>query len=572
MPSLVVSEYVGARVRRKEDPRLITGASTYVDDLQLPGMLHVAFVRSIYGHARITGVDTARAAAMPGVVEVVGSDQLQRYANLEFGTASEGEGGDSVNALATDLVRYLGQPIVAVVAESAYAARDAAAAVIVDYEPLPAVTSIEDAMMDGAPEIVAGTKNNIALNQTHVQGDVEAAFRDAPVVVKQRIRSQRLSGVPMEPRAVAAAPDPTTRGLTVWTSTQAPHWNRKAVAAALKLGVSQVRVIAPEVGGGFGVKIGAYPEDLVVSAVAWGLKRPVKWAETRSENFQVTNHGRAQIADIEVAADKDAKIRAYRMTVIQDLGADRRGSFLPGTTASMAVGCYDIPAVETHALGVYTNTMPVAAYRGAGRPEAAYYVERAMDLLADATGLDPAEVRRRNFIDPGKFPYTTATGETYDTGEYARALAKALDVAGYQQLREEQAAARKQGRYLGIGLASYVEICGFGPWESATVRVEPTGSVSVFTGISPHGQGQETTFAQLVADNLGADYDSVIVHHGDTGNTPEGNGTMGSRGLAVGGGALMISIDKIREKARRIAATMLEASVDDIEFADGKYR
>ena len=572
MPILVVSEYVGARVRRKEDPRLITGSSTYVDDVHLPGMLHVVFVRSIHGHARITKIDTAQAAAMPGVVEVVTADQLQRYANLQFGTSSEGEGSASIDALATDTVRYLGQPIVAVVADSAYTARDAADAVTIEYETLPAVTTIEDAMKDGAPEIYPGTAKNIALNQTHVQGDVEAAFKDAPVVVKQRIRSQRVSGVPMEPRAVAAAPDPTTGGLTVWASTQAPHWSRKAIAAALKLGVSQVRVIAPEVGGGFGVKIGAYPEDLVVSAICWGLKRPVKWVETRSENFQVTNHGRAQIADIEVAAERDGKIRAYRMTVIQDFGADSRGSFLPSTTASMAVGCYDIPAIETHALGVHTNTMPVAAYRGAGRPEAAYYVERAMDLLADAAKVDPVEVRRRNFIDPGQFPYTTVTGATYDTGEYARALDKALDVAGYQQLRREQAEARKQGRYLGIGLASYVEICGFGPWESATVRVEPTGSVSVFTGISPHGQGQETTFAQLVADNLGADYDGVVVHHGDTGNTPEGNGTMGSRGLAVGGGALMLSIDKIREKARRIAATMLEASLDDIEFADGKYR
>lgn len=571
MASLVVSEYVGARVRRKEDPRLITGASTYVDDLHLPGMVHVAVVRSIYPHARITGIDKSGALAMPGVIGVYTSSDLARVVNLEIAASGEGEAEGSFGALASDRVRYVGQAIAVVVAESAYAARDALDGVVVDYDPLPAVTDVEAAMKDGAPLLYDNAAHNIAVNETHKQGDIDAAFQNAPVVVKQRIRSQRLSGVPMEPRAVAAQPDPTTGGLTVWSSTQAPHWNRRAVAGALKLAQSQVRVIAPEVGGGFGVKIGAYPEDLIVSALAYSLKRPVKWVETRGEHFQATNHGRAQIADLEIAAEKNGKVTGYRVTIMQDLGADARGSYLPPTTASMAAGCYDIPAIETHALGIHTNTMPVSAYRGAGRPEAAYYVERAMDLVADATGVDPTEVRRVNFIAPDKFPFTTITGERYDTGEYDKALSKALEVSGYQRLRQEQAEARKQGRYLGIGLASYVEICGFGPYESSTIRVEPTGAVSVFTGISPHGQGQETTFAQLVADNLGADYDKVVVHHGDTANTPEGNGTMGSRGLAVGGGALMLSVDKIREKARRIAATILEASLEDVEFADGKY-
>jgi aerobic carbon-monoxide dehydrogenase large subunit len=275
---------------------------------------------------------------------------------------------------------------------------------------------------------------------------------------------------------------------------------------------------------------------------------------------------------MEAAADKNGKIQALRMRIVQDIGSYPRDTGNMDLTCLMGVGCYDIPAVEQEATGVYTNTMAVGAYRGAGRPEAAYYIERVIDLIADETGLDPAEVRRVNFIPPDKFPYVTAAGERYDTGEYEKALNKALEVSGYQDLRKEQEQARQQGRYLGIGLASYVEICGFGPFDSSTVRVDPSGAVRVFTGISPHGQGQETTFSQLVVDNLGAEFDNVFVHHGDTGNTPEGKGTMGSRGLAVGGGALMMSIEKVKEKAQKIAAHMLEVSADDIEFGDGKYR
>jgi CO/xanthine dehydrogenase Mo-binding subunit len=284
--------------------------------------------------------------------------------------------------------------------------------------------------------------------------------------------------------------------------------------------------------------------------------------ETRSENFLVTHHGRDQWADVEVAAEKDGKLRGLRINVVQDLGAYAKATDLPVLTGRMAAGCYDVPALDFHAIGIYTNTMAIGAYRGAGRPEAAYYVERVMDLIADETGVDPAEARRVNFIQPEAFPVTTAAGERYDSGDYEKALNKALEVSGYQKLRQEQKEARAQGRYLGIGLASYVEICGFGPG----------GAVSIFTGISPHGQGQETTFAQLAAEHIGADYDGVVVHHGDTSNTPQGNGTMGSRGLAVGGGALMLSLKKIQDKAKRVAAHMLEAAVEDIELSDGKYR
>jgi carbon-monoxide dehydrogenase large subunit len=572
MTVVVPSEMVGSRIRRKEDPRLITGSSTYVDDFRLPGTLFVAYVRSIYGHARINTIDTSEARAMPGVAAVVTGKELDDFIHTRSKEAQPDPGTPLAEVLAIDTVRYLGQPLVAVLADSQYAARDAADAVAVDYEALPAVTTIEEARAEDAPQIWAGAAHNVGVSSDHLTGDVEGAFAGADVVVKQHIVSQKVAGVPMEGRAVLAAPDPMTGGLTIWTSTQAAHSVRSAVARKLGLNESQVRAVAPEVGGAFGVKIGAYQEDYAGAALALMLKRPVKWIETRSEGFQVTNHGRAQAVEIEVAARKDGKILAYRLNVVQDFGAFPRGTYLPNTTASMAVGCYDIPAVETHASGVYTNTMAIGAYRGAGRPEAAYYIERAIDLVANAAGLDPAEVRRVNFIDPARFPFTTPTGLRYDTGEYAKALDKALDTVGYADLRAKQAEMREQGRYLGIGLASYVEICGFGPWESSTVRIEPSGDVSVFTGISPHGQGQETSFAQIVSDRLGVDFDRIVVYHGDTNNTPQGRGTMGSRGLAIGGSAVVLSTDKLREKASRIAASMLEASYDDIELAEAKYR
>lgn len=501
---------------------------------------------------------------MPGVVAVITGAELAEFCGpLEGGSGEGGSGeqgdpdeGDELviptpvtYPIAVDRVRFIGEPVAAVVADSRYRAEDAAEMVDVDYEPLSSVGDPEEARQPGAPLLYDEVPDNVGMRWDRVHGDVETAFRDAPVLVRQRIRSQRLAGVPMEPRGVAAAPEPMTRGLIVWTSTQAPHWNRNDIAGALGLSQNQVRAIAPEVGGGFGVKIGSYQEDLIVAAMAYRLRQPVKWIETRSENFLATHHGRDQWADVEVAAERDGRLRGLRIHVLQDLGAYPKGADLPELTGRMAAGCYDVPALEFHAVGTYTNTMAVGAYRGAGRPEAAYYVERAMDLLADEAGLDPAEVRRINFIPPFQNSYTTAAGEKYDSGDYEKALNRALELSGYQELRRQQAEARRQGRYLGIGLASYVEICGFGPYESATVRVEPGGDVTIYTGISPHGQGQETSFAQLAADHLGVDFDRVVVNHGDTLNTPLGNGTMGSRGLAVGGGALMLSLAKVQEKA-----------------------
>lgn len=583
---MVLSKMVGARVRRKEDPRLITGSSTYVDDVQLPGMTYLAFARSPYAHGTINSVNTSAAAELPGVIATFTADDLHKVlVNAETEVHGESTGEDTLQddldeipvppilPLAESRVRYVGQPVAVVVAESRAIAEDAVELIDIDIEPLDAVTDVFAAMEDGAPQLYDNVPNNISVKYGGKRGeDADAAFASAPVKIKERIRSQRVNAVPMEPRGVAAALDPVTRGLTVWTSTQAPHWNRNGIANALGLSQNQVRCIAPEVGGGFGQKIGAYPEDYVVSAAAWSLRRPVKWIETRSENMLSSSHGRNQWADMEAAADEDGKIRALRARIYLDCGGYPKGLDLGGSTWIMATGCYDIPALDYEVIGVYTNTGGNGAYRGAGRPEAAYYIERVIDLVADAAGVDPVEIRRRNFIQPEQFPFRTLTGLRYDSGEYEKPLDKAIEIGDYQALRKQQAELREQGRYLGIGFSSYVEICGFGPYESSTVRVEPSGDVSIFTGISPHGQGQETTFAQMAADNIGADFDGVVVHHGDTGNTPQGNGTMGSRGLAVGGAALMMSLNKVQDKAKRIAAHLLEAAVEDIELEDGKYR
>jgi carbon-monoxide dehydrogenase large subunit len=576
---VALSSYIGARVKRKEDPRLITGASTYVDDLQLLGLLHVVLVRSPHAHARITRIDTSAAAAAPGVVRVYTADDLKRIARPIPGEgAGEGgaAGGDSSGivryALATDRVRFLGEAVVAVVATDLYAARDAADLVEIDYEELPAVTDLERAVAEGAPQLHEATTGNVFVNWTKTAGDPAAAFAAAEVVIRQRILSQRLAPLSMETRGTVVQPDPFSGGLTAWCSTQAPHSMRTQMAQATGLAENQIRVIAPEVGGGFGAKIGLYPEDGLLAQLALDLKKPLKWVETRSENIMTMNHGRAQIADLELAATRDGVATALKMDILADLGAYPMASIVPTLTGLMATGVYKIEHLDARIRGVFTNTMSVAAYRGAGRPEATYYIERLMDMLAAELKLDPAEVRRRNYIPPDAFPYSTPGGASYDSGEYAKNLDYALEVSGYAGLRAEQRALRDQGRVVGIGMATYTEICGFGPFESAQVRVEPTGTVTVFTGVSPHGQGSETTFAQIVADRLGVSFDDVQVKHGDTYNTPMGVGTMGSRSLVVGGSALVEAIEVIQTKARKIAAGMLEVSEADVVAERGEYR
>jgi aerobic carbon-monoxide dehydrogenase large subunit len=584
---MVLSSYAGAAVRRKEDPRLITGASTYVDDITLPNLVHAAFVRSPYAHARINAIDASEALAMPGVVAVFTESDI-RTVMPEIYPSLAGETGQSaeevaaedeasipvpdVYPLAWDKLRYVGEPVAVVIAETKAEAEDAASMVVIDAEPLEPVIDPYEATEDGAPLIYDDVKNNISVREATVHGDVEGALNSAAIRVKAQIRSPRCAPMAMEGRAIVAQPDAILGGLTFWTSTQAPHWNRNDIAKALGLSQSKVRAIAPEVGGGFGSKIGTYPEEFVICAAAVLLKRPVKWIESRSENLLATNHGRNQWSEFEAGADATGKITALKARVLLDSGAYPKALDLAWATWIMATGPYDIPNLDYEVLGAYTNTMANGAYRGAGRPEAAYYLERVVDLIADEGGLDPVEVRRINFIKPDQFPFTTLTGEHYDTGEHEKALNKALEVADYAGLRREQAEALKQGRHLGIGLASYVEICGFGPYDSTKVRVEPSGDVSIFTGISPHGQGQETTFAQMAQQHIGADFERTVVHHGDTSTNPQGNGTMGSRGLPVGGAALLMSLNKIKDKATRIAAHMLEAAVEDIEVVDGKYQ
>ncbi len=579
---MAYSSLMGARVKRKEDPRLITGTATYVGDLKLAGMHHVAFVRSPYAHARIGSIDTSAAAQIPGVVAVVtGQDLLDDYEPMPMADPAEIPSEENPNeqskqnthyALSVDRVRHVGEAVAAVIATTAAIAADAAAEVVVDWDPLPAVVDPAQAIAPGAPRLFDDKSSNVEHVWRRQTGDVDAAFARAAHVVKQRMVSQRLSGVPMEGRAVVTALDGTTGGLTIWSSTQAPHGLRQNVAEALRLPENLVRAIAPEVGGGFGVKIFTYPEDIALSALTRRFGLPLQWVETRIEHMSATMHGRAQIVDLEAAVEEDGTVSALRMRLLADLGAYPVAPDIPESTGLMAIGVYRIPAVDIEITCTYTNTTPVAAYRGAGRPEPAYYIERMMDLIARELELDPVELRRRNFIPPEAFPYATPTGKSYDSGDYDLALSRALEIADYPVLRERQRVQRPESdRLVGIGLSCYVEICAFG-YEGAIVRVEPTGTVTVFTGISPHGQGQETTFAQMVADQIGVDFDQVVVRHGDTRETPMGQGTMGSRGLAVGGPAIMRAAAKVQEKARRVAGLMIEAAPEDIVLAGGRYQ
>jgi len=581
MTTLTPSKLMGAEVKRKEDPRLITGTSTYVTDVVLPGMLWVAFVRSPHAHARIKKIDTRAALKVPGVRMVVTGEDIRKLTKALPPASVSAEGGASAGApgrqhwaLSTEVVRHVGEAVAAVIAESDYAAHDGIDAVRIDWEPLPAVTDVFAAMADGAPQLHADAPKNIE-HQTQIKkGDPDAVFARAKRVVKQRMVSQRLCGVAMEPRACVAAPDPTTSGIVVWATHQAPHNLRADLSNVVGMEQNLIRVINPDMGGGFGVKFGCYPEDVVLAALARHHRIALKWVETRVEHMVATTHGRAQVADLEAAVEDDGTITALRMKVTANIGAYPVFTFIPDLTLFMGVGVYKVTDVDLQSTCVFTNTTTVAAYRGAGRPEAAYYLERLVDIVAAEVGATPEAVRRKNFIPPSAFPYATPTGQNYDSGEYDRALTKALELAGVEKLRREQKerVARNDRTLLGIGEAVYVEMCGFGPYESAVVRVEPSGSVTAYTGTSAHGQGHETTFAQIIADHLGVDFDKIVVRHGDTAAVQMGNGTGGSRSLAVGGTAMLNATLKVQEKARRIAASMLEAAFEDVVFESGQYQ
>lgn len=573
---------VGARIRRREDPRLITGRATYTDDVKQVGTCYAAFVRSIYGHARLARVDASAARTAPGVLAAYTGTEVRDLgvtASLPVAHKIPDLKTPRHSMLALGHVRFVGEPIAVVVAETAAAARDAAEHVHVEYDELPAVVDPQKAVA-GPPFVHPELGTNVAFVFPFSAGDPDGVFAAADEIVRARIVNQRLAPVPIETRSMVAHWDAGNAQLTLHCATQIPHLLRTQLAVFLGLPENKIRTIAPEVGGGFGAKLNVYAEEAVVCWLAMQLERPVKFVETRSECFEAMIHGRDQVDDVEVAVKRDGTITGLRLKITANLGAYHQllTPVIPTLTLLMAPGCYRIPNIAAECTGVFTNTMSTDAYRGAGRPEATFLIERALDLVAQRLGLDPAEVRRRNFIAPEAFPYTTTTGLTYDSGDYATTMDKALAAADYAGLRAEQARLREQGRYLGIGLSTYVEVCGMGPsaampaagWDSATIRVEPTGSVTVLTGISPHGQGEETTFAQIVADELGVPIDQVSVVHGDTDKVQYGVGTFGSRGTAVGGAALKLAIDSIQAKAIKIAAHQWEANPDDLEYRDGK--
>lgn len=577
----MANKFVGQRVKRTEDPRLIKGLAHYVDDIKLPDTLHVVFLRSMYAHARITNIDASEARKAPGVIAVyTGQDVGEKIGPVPCAGALPDLKVPDHRPLAKDRVYFVGHPIAAVVAVDRYTARDAVDLITIDYEELPVVVDAEEAARGGAV-VHENFGDNIAYKLTAGEGDIDAALSSSDHVIKQRIINQRLAPIAMEPRGVLARYFPGEEELTLWSSTQIPHLMRTQVALMIGIPENKLRVITPEVGGGFGSKLNVYAEEALLGWISMQLGKPVKWIETRRENIQATIHGRGQIGYIEVGCKTDGTVTGLRYNVFADLGAYHQllTPAIPTLTGLMLSGCYKIPAIQINVTGVFTNKMATDAYRGAGRPEATYVVERALDLVAAELNLDPVEVRRKNFPKPDEFPFKTATGLFYDSGNYEGALNKALENAGYSKLREEQKKARDEGRIFGIGVSTYVEICALGPsqampaggWESATVRIEPTGKVTILTGASPHGQGQETSFAQIAADKLGVEINDVTVIHGDTSIVQYGIGTFGSRATAVGGTAVYIAIEKLKEKANKIAAHLLQSDISKVVWDENGF-
>lgn len=589
---------VGKALKRREDPRLITGGAQFLDDVNLPGMTHASFVRSPHAHARIVSIDAEAARAMPGVLGVFTGDDFMDLNPLPAAWQAGGVTNHPVTprALAVGEVHQVGDPVAVVVAESPTEARDAAQAVQVTWDPLPAVVDAKKATEPGAPQLHEEAPNNIVLEWScgKETSEIDAALAAAEIRVSHHLVNQRLIPTPMEPRGSIARYDPGTGDYTLWTTSQAPHVHRLLLAAfVFGIPEQKIRVISPDMGGGFGCKIFLYYDMAATMALSKKLGgRPVKFWEDRSENYMTTTHGRDHITDLEIGASRDGTITALKVKTWANLGAyfSTIAAGIPTTLyGRMVSGCYKIPNIRVDVVAAYTNTAMVDAYRGAGRPEAAYVIERTCDVVARATGVDPAEVRRRNFIQPEDFPFDTGVGMLpYDSGNYEPALDKALAAVGYADLRADQARRRESGatKLLGVGLSSYVEVCGVAPskwiglpgegwgaglWESANVKVHLTGKVVVTTGSLPHGQGHETTFAQLVSDSLGIPYDDIEVEHSDTQGAPFGFGTYGSRSLSVGGTAIYKSVDKVVTKAKKIAAHMLEASEEDISFENGVF-
>ncbi len=583
---------VGTRMKRREDPALLTGESRFVADLYVPGVLHAALVRSPVAHARVASIDLSAALAMPGVVAAyTGADLEPEWAGPLPCAWPVTQDMKAPNHLpvAVSKVCYVGDAVAVVVARTEYQAHDAVDAVVVEYEPLPVVVDLEDAASDRAViHDDLGTNKSYTWELNPDPDAVERAFSAAAHTVSARFVQQRLIPSPIEPRGVLVVPQPFDGDFTVYSATQIPHILKVMLALTVGVSETKLRVVAPSVGGAFGCKLNVYAEEALVLALARRLRQPVRWVEERTEHSQSTVQGRGQIQNIELAADGEGKITAVRVRLVADMGAYLQllTPGIPLLGAFVYAGAYEVGAYSFSCTGVFTNKTPTDAYRGAGRPEATYAIERAMDLLAHEVGVDPAEIRRRNFIGADQFPYSSVAGLLYDSGNYGQALEKCLDLAGYSELRAEQERRRQAGdpRQLGLGLSSYFEMCGLAPsrvlaslnfsaggWEAAAVRILPTAKIQVVTGTSPHGQGHETSWSMIVADRLGVSPDDVEVLHSDTAIAPYGLDTYGSRSLAVGGTAIFLATDRVIDKARRIAAHQLEAAEEDVDFAGGQF-
>ena len=583
------SRQIGRSRRRKEDARLITGQTRWTDNITLPGLQHLAVLRSPMAHARITRVDVSPALERPGVLAAFsGSDLADELGILPCAwPVTPDMVHPDHHPLATDEVRYVGDAVAVVVARSRYEAADALEAIEVDYEPLPAVLDMEEALKDEV--LVHSDKGtNKSFRWPFDGGDYDAAKAKADVVVKRRFIQQRLIPAAMEPRGVVVEPIAAANEFTMYTTTQIPHILRVMLAIVTGIPEQKLRVVAPDVGGGFGSKLDVYAEEVICLIVAKRLGRPIKWTESRSENFQATIHGRDQIQDIEIAATSDGTILGVSADLMADMGAYLQlvTPGIPIFGAFMYNGIYKMEGYRFRCTGVFTTKTPTDAYRGAGRPEATYALERIVTELAAELGMDPMEIRRKNWIKHEEFPYTTIAGLTYDSGNYEAATDKAMETFGYESLRREQQERRdrKDPVQLGIGISTFTEMCGLAPsrvlgslsygaggWEAAAIRMLPTGKVEVVTGTSPHGQGHVTSWSQIAADALGVPFDDVEVIHGDTGSSPQGMDTYGSRSLVIGGVAVHLAAQKVIDKARRIAAHLLEADEGDLEFADGVF-
>ncbi len=577
--------FVGASVRRKEDFRLIQGEGRYAGDVQPRDATAMAVLRSPHAHARIKGIDADAARSLPGVLAVITGTEFNAlcHAELPLAGVREHMKAKSRWPMASDTAKYEGEPVAVVVASDAYVARDALELIEVDYEPLPAVVDPERGLEDGAPLVHEDLGTNLCVGGSRSIGNPDTAFAEADGVLSLRLVEPRLVPNAMEPRAVTATYDRGVRELTLWLSTQAPHMERRAVAGVLGLAENRIRVLSRDVGGGFGAKIDTYPETIIAAALAIRLNRPVRWTEERQEEFTSTIHGRGEVQYVEAAYRNDGKLLALRMQFYTDLGAYCFGgthSVAETLTPSGAAGAYTVENLEWSVYGVYTNKMSVGPYRGYGQHATAYAAERVMDGIAQALGLDPAEVRRRNLIPAGAFPYRTPTGRVHDSGDYHQGLEMALEMAGYTGLRQEQARLRERGELLGIGIATTVDASGFGPsgalsvrpgYETSTVQVDSTGHVTVYTGSSPHGQGHETTFAQIAADELAVPLEDVDVVYGDTALIAQGTGTRASRSIVVGGSAVATASRQVKDKALKLAAALLRTEPQYVELGRGGF-